>query len=453
MAATLQIQYYNSFWLKKVSFNPATPSTEGDWYVEEARIKGGYNNVGVGNGSRAFATSDNKSQKILLSSIIYSGIFNSRTTVNQTNVFSVAEDITKSVNPSKGSIQKLYAEDTNLNILQEAKISRALIDKNAIYSAEGNKTITASQDVIGQIVPYAGEFGISRNPESFAVYGYAKYFTDVDRSVVLRLSGDGLTEISNYGMKTFFRNEFAKTNFTSKIQGGWDMHNKVYVNSIQLNSGVYNTLTWDEAVSGWVSFYSYKPEQQFSIKNNVFSIANGTIWSHYAAGVSRGSFYNQAVVPASLRFVINDAPSSQKVFSTISYEGSNGWEVSTIIGTAQGGQGIPGLNVGTTYSDIAAPILSYLKGAYDNTGATGVAAIQQPIFHVGFDIKENRYVAPITKSVKTQNIPGQVIIGQSQLGIKGYYAEVEIKTDNLTDLGGLKELFTVQSDFTPANGY
>ena len=53
MAATLQIQYYNSFWLKKVSFNPATPSTEGDWYVEEARIKGGYNNVGVGNGSRA----------------------------------------------------------------------------------------------------------------------------------------------------------------------------------------------------------------------------------------------------------------------------------------------------------------------------------------------------------------------------------------------------------------
>ena len=453
MAATLQIQYYNSFWLKKVSFDPATPSTEGDWYVEEARIKGGYNNVGVGNGSRAFATSEDKSQKTLSSSIIYSGVFNSRTAVNQTNVFSVADDITKSLNPSKGSIQKLYAEDTNLNIFQESKVSKALIDKNAIYSAEGSKTITTSENVIGQIVPYAGEFGISKNPESFAVYGYRKYFTDVDRSVVLRLSGDGLTEISNYGMKEFFRTKLAQTNSTSKVIGGWDMHNKVYVSSIQLNTGNYNTLTWDEGVSGWVSRYSYKPEQFFSIKNNVFSIANGSIWSHYSEGVSRGSFYDSAVTPASVKFVINDNPSTQKVFSTLSYEGSNGWEVTSIVGSAQGGQGQPGLNVGTTYSDIAAPILSYLKGAYDNTGATGVAAIQRPIFHAGFDIKENKYVASIVKGAKTENIPGQVIVGSGQLGIKGYYAEVEIKTDNLTDLGGIKELFAVQATFTAANGY
>jgi hypothetical protein len=105
--------------------------------------------------------------------LIYSGIFNSRTGVNDSNVFSAGEDITKSVDPLKGTIQKLYAEDSNLIIFQENKVNRALIDKDAIYTAEGGGTPVSQLNlVIGQIVPYAGEFGISKDPGSFAVYGY-----------------------------------------------------------------------------------------------------------------------------------------------------------------------------------------------------------------------------------------------------------------------------------------
>ena len=50
--------------------------------------------------------------------------------------------------------------------------------------------------VIGQNVAYAGEYGISTDPESFAVNGYRKYFTDRDQNVVCRLSMDGITVIS-----------------------------------------------------------------------------------------------------------------------------------------------------------------------------------------------------------------------------------------------------------------
>ena len=78
--------------------------------------------------------------------------------VNNTNVFSTAEDITKSADPADGSAYKsLYAEDTNLVIFQERKVSRALIDKDAIYSAEGGGTVTSSNLAIGVIQPYAGE--------------------------------------------------------------------------------------------------------------------------------------------------------------------------------------------------------------------------------------------------------------------------------------------------------
>jgi hypothetical protein len=37
------------------------------------------------------------------------------------------------------------------------------------------------------------------------VYGYRKYFADRDRGSIMRLSRDGLTEISEYGMSNFFR--------------------------------------------------------------------------------------------------------------------------------------------------------------------------------------------------------------------------------------------------------
>ena len=116
--------------------------------------------------------------------MIYSGIYNSRTGINQTNVFSVADNITKAVDPAYGSIQKLYAEDTRLLIFQEEKVSSALIDKDAIYTAEGGNLTTLSNVVIGSVVPYVGEYGISTNPESFAVYGYNKYFADRNKNAI-----------------------------------------------------------------------------------------------------------------------------------------------------------------------------------------------------------------------------------------------------------------------------
>jgi hypothetical protein len=161
--------------------------------------------------------------------LIYSGIFNSRTGINNTNVFNVAEDITKAVDPANGSIQKLYAEDTNLIIFQENKVNKALIDKDAIYSAEGQgSAVSTANLIIGQIVPYAGNFGISTNPESFAVYGYRKYFIDKNRNAILRLSQDGITEISNYGMYDYFRDELSSLSVSDKAIGAWDIHTKQY---------------------------------------------------------------------------------------------------------------------------------------------------------------------------------------------------------------------------------
>ena len=183
-----------------------------NWYLEESRIKGGFNNKEISLGARAFLDEEEPIQQHRFNSLIYSGVFNSRTGINRTNQFPVGTVITKSANPEYGSIQKIYAEETNLLVFQENKCQRALIDKDTIYTAEGGTQTQSGNAVIGQITPYAGEYGISRNPESFAIYSYQKYFIDRNRNAALRLSHDGITEISEYGMRDWFRDNLADLN-------------------------------------------------------------------------------------------------------------------------------------------------------------------------------------------------------------------------------------------------
>ena len=186
--------------------------SETNFYLEEARIEGGFNNAETGYGARAFLDEDEPVQQRRFNTLIYSGIFNSRTGINRTNEFPSGQSITKAANPEFGSIQKIYAEETNLIVMQENKCGRALIDKDTIYTAEGGTQTQSGKTVIGQITPYHGEYGISKNPESFAIYAFRKYFIDRNRNAALRLSHDGITEISEYGMRDWFRDNLAPMN-------------------------------------------------------------------------------------------------------------------------------------------------------------------------------------------------------------------------------------------------
>jgi hypothetical protein len=480
MPAVIEIKYFNSFFLKKLVNGNGDPVWAGSlgipqeaggfpvdgvvsnaakqWAIEEARITGGFNNTTTDFGVKAYIVDADNNASVRGNSLIYSGVFNSRTGVNNTNQFSVGEDITKSLDPANGTIQKLYAEDTNLIIFQENKVSRALIDKDAIYSAEGGGTVTSSKVVIGQVQAYAGNYGISRNPESFAVYGYRKYFADKDRNAVLRLSQDGITEISEYGMIDFLRDEMNSIDSyiygNGKIFGGWDIHNKQYIVSLQKNKAnpdkSYSTLAFDESVQGFTSFFTYAPEQIISIKNKFFTIKDGRLWQHYSVNSPRGSFYG-VVSPSKITFVFNGNPSISKIFHTINYEGSNGWQVDSFVSDSTGSD-----LFGSTYSTskdeagvLQGPndpaIFSYVMGAYDNYGNSYPAVLYPPINRAGFDRKENKYMAPLMN--KSLANPDEVLFGNEISGIKGYLATVTMSIDSATDPGQPKELFSVSTNF------
>ena len=454
MATTIEVKYFNTFLIKKLKLvveadpQPTAPYADvpanyaatlaDDWYIEESRIRGGYNNTPVDFGVKAYLDEENPNTQNRFNSMIYSGIFNSRTGVNNTNQFSVGEDITKSADPANGSIQKLYAEDTNLIIFQEDKISRALIDKDAIYSAEGNTSITSTNLVIGQIVAYAGEYGISKDPFSFAVYGYRKYFTDRKRNCIMRLSampgggGNGLTEISSYGMHDFFRDKLSSPNL-DKIRGGWDIHTKNYVVSMQntTNSGGdYKTLSFDETVKGWTSLFDYKPTFMTSLGSNFYSfnypdpiaVPNPVITSlyqHYSGNY--GYFYTKAY-DSTVEVILNLEPSLVKNFKTINYEGADGWAVQSI--TASSG-------------DTAFPVAKWVA-------QTTLSGIEFNMFSNNFKKKENKFFANLINS--SPSTQGEVVFGASSSGIKGFFTTVKMQLINSDYPSTKKELFAISLD-------
>ena len=565
MATIVEVKYFNSFMMKKVEKDTTLPiadsevslpvwpglewnpfgyptfpiqaattgtNTDKNWYIEEARIKGGFNNTMVSQGVRAYLNEEEPQQDTRESSLIYSGVYNSRTEINQTNVFSIGEQITRSLDPHNGSIQKLYASDSNLIIFQENKVSQGLIDKDAIYSAEGGGTVTSTNAVIGQIVPYAGRYGIGTNPESFAFFGNRKYFVDPYRGTVMRLSIDGLTEISEYGMKDYFRDQltamdnlyktsskawalntavpastvteftvtgidecqtfigsriltldsgtvvdtnatitnvvanggtpatftitasdyvslqasgFFSFDYKSKIVGGWDNFNRYYTVSMQPTPTYvdlqtnYGTLSYDESVRGWVSFFTFKPSFIFSLKGQTYSTVDYSLYNHYqnTSDGNFGVFYGVAN-SSTINFLVNGNPSTRKVFQTINYEGDNGWKVISMQSDLTRVDKAPN----AVSSDLSGIVYSYDEGLYvdPNSGYPQ---------RVGFNRKENLYTASIRNASLFQN--GQVVPGSAVTGLKGYLLDVTLSTDETTDPNGPKELWSVGTTFVQSS--
>ena len=241
--------------------------------VESNRLRDDYNAITIDKGPVVSTIINEKyKQDVKLNTIIWSGIFNSTGGVNKLNEFIQAEKITKDLNPEYGSIQKLHVRNTDLIALCEDKVLKILANKDALFNADGNTNLTSTNNVLGQAIPFVGEHGISKNPESFVSHAYRVYFSDKARGSVLRLSRDGLTDIATKGMTDWFNDNLPLSN---SIVGSYNQKKGSY--NLTLNN---YTLCFDERVDGWTSFKSFIPESGVSLNNVYYTFKNGYLYSH-----------------------------------------------------------------------------------------------------------------------------------------------------------------------------
>jgi hypothetical protein len=236
---------------------------------------------------------------------------------------------------------------------------KILSSKDALFNADGSSNVTSNKAVLGQTITYQGEYGIGTNPESFAEFGFRMYFVDSNRGTVIRLSNDGITPVSDYGMHGFFQDNLS---INKKIIGSWDADTRNYnvtFNNLtpywqqtlgagktdRLNKdpecGAFineyptysTTVSFKDDLNGWTSRKTYIPENGISLNNVYYTFKLGKIWemnsntsynNFYGIGpsdVSLGSYYE-----SSFNAIFNESPTSVKDFRTISYSGTDSRE-------------------------------------------------------------------------------------------------------------------------------
>ena len=335
--------------------------------LESNRIRDDFNAPTISNGVKASTTFLGYGEEKNYNGLIYSGIINASSKVNKLHEFNMGQKITKDINPDYGSIQVIKSRNSDLNVFTQDKVLKVLANKDALYNADGNVNITSTDRVLGQAIPYTGDFGISEDPTSLAWDQYRMYFTDKQRGAVLRLSNDGLTPISDIGMKKWFREALKNSKL---ILGSFDVVSGEYNLTIEQkdayvgevyeldyafnstrdsqNFNTYNTLSFSERGKGWVSFKSWHQNVARSFAGEYFTTRNNEIWMHNSSEVNRLSFYGESNV-CRIIGVLNDNHDIVKNFKSMEYSGSQA-AVRNLSGTT---------------TDVNGNTVNYFDGRYD----------------------------------------------------------------------------------------
>jgi len=196
--------------------------------VESNRILDGFNEPWLKYSLRASGVIEDYEEQIKDTSVTYSGLYRWDSSINRLNEFNLSLANFKNLDKNFGTVQKLYARTTDLVVLHQDKITSVLYGKNLLVDAVGGGSVASVPEVLGTQIALPYEFGISSNPESFAVWSDRMYFSDAKRGVVLQMQGDQVMQISRMGMSDYFRDLLASTPNMAKL-GAYDPYNHNYV--------------------------------------------------------------------------------------------------------------------------------------------------------------------------------------------------------------------------------
>lgn len=165
-------------------------------------------------------------------SLIASDPFFTDTNVNGFSSFNLTEPVTQELYNNNGTLQLIKARGNDIICYQEDRVCRILVSAQIINSADGGASLSLSNDFFSRPDYYKGDVGIGFQPESFVSEDDNHYFVSLKKGKVCRLSNDGITEISEYDMRSFFY-ELSRIYLSSisniKIYGGYDKEFDNYV--------------------------------------------------------------------------------------------------------------------------------------------------------------------------------------------------------------------------------
>lgn len=263
----------------------------------------------VNSNGRAFVFDENANQVTYPVMHRWSLAFQRNTNINRTNRF-YPQNFDELIREF-GAIKRMMFWDKTLTLFQERKCGRVAVYNRIISNADGSQQLITTTDIITQnnVQYYAGDFGVGNQPDSIVQSGFVYYFVDPIKSKQLRLSRDGITDLSEiYKTQTWAAQNISKYllpyNYTfggtSRITGTFNIRkDNVGEYLCVLQPGTFGdatevgqTIGFDETRNCFTSLYNFAPECIVCAENTLYSFRNGRMYIHdQTAAGTMNKFY------------------------------------------------------------------------------------------------------------------------------------------------------------------
>jgi len=215
-------------------------------------------------------------------------------------------------------------------------VSFTTVNKNLLSYADGSGSVSVSENPYGSTLYAEVEAGLS-DPFIGSVLntGGEVYFADYDKERIVKISGNGLSFISDLGLRSEFEDEFRRYKDSSvkqNIVSGYDPRDGVVFFTFNTVNDS-KTYGYTESTGFWTSRFSFIPDRYAYIDNRLFTFSYDQtvsstqdilMWEHTDTA-DRCNYYGEQY-DSSVTVVSNPMPSNVKVFDAISLEtDSDSW--------------------------------------------------------------------------------------------------------------------------------
>ena len=306
---------------------------DNNWVIDRS-LSDKYGSRVDGNG-RPFVVDDYAKEAYYPTLVRYSLDYQSGTSINQTNRFYAANF--DEYDRERGDIQRLKTRGRQLRVFQNRACGVVPVLQSVVQTADGSGVLSQSAEIINKIQYYLGDYGLGNQFCSLSSSANADYFTDPVRGAQIRLSGDGLTPISELYKAHFYFNPLitkynkVRNNISgqgkAKILSIYDQFNEEVITVMQESaagddkSNPY-TFGFNEFRNAYTSFYDYSPEWIICAENLIISWKNGVLYTHDSSTYC--NFYGTQYKP-NVTLIFNQFETIKKRYNTITMLASTPW--------------------------------------------------------------------------------------------------------------------------------
>ena len=239
----------------------------------------------------------------------------------QINTFQALDE--QALYPENGPGVGLAVAGNVLVAIHEIETTAVYIGQGFVLTKDGSSFLSKTDSVIGDTNKYLGGHGSIHQASIIARDGVV-YYLDARKGCVVRRSQDGLTPISNNGIKGLI-STLCTTHLAlganSRIIGGWDPQYQCYVLSFIDTTGPSGyTLYWHEKSNAWCCLNDMRPEFWGQLGQNQLAFLSGGLWAQTVEANYNNFFgvqYNRR-----LEFEIG-ADSLEKIWEAIEVDAEN----------------------------------------------------------------------------------------------------------------------------------